>query len=381
MFRGPSVYIGGDRLAICWAPDPSPPSRVGNQRAYTQVPMAESTAGERARKQRRGSSTTARASAATIAKFFDVQLPALTEYLTPLASAALAATSKERLQALAKRPVMAALARAVPILHSPPVLQRIADARLQGPEVLAILLADERGTRWRSRMFDYECIVECTLLNGRRFVERHAMFKKYFEGADETTLYLDLPVQVRNVNVLESAKLEAGWDPDLDYVNRYEDPDLDFREYEDRYEFSQRAKVVGNAKVTIVRDDGRFLPLFQGKISMIPDLENDWGVDEGFPYYMKNPFEVARWAQLTNTEEALAQTHYVETLHSNATLATKSVRLPSGAYAYQAQQLQLKFEWRDYNPARHSRPFQFPYKKLNNDHALLRLLDGHGDWR
>ena len=114
---------------------------------------------------------------------------------------------------------------------------------------------------------------------------------------------------------------------------------------------------------------------------MIPDLENDWGVDEGFPYYMKNPFEVARWAQLTNTEEALAQTHYVETLHSNATLATKSVRLPSGAYAYQAQQLQLKFEWRDYNPARHSRPFQFPYKKLNNDHALLRLLDGHGDWR
>ena len=381
MFRGPSVYIGGDRLAICWAPDPSPPSRVGNQRAYTQVPMAESTAGERARKQRRGSSTTARASAATIAKFFDVQLPALTEYLTPLASAALAATSKERLQALAKRPVRAALARAVPILNSPPVLQRIADARLQGPEVLAILLADERGTRWRSRMFDYECIVECTLLNGRRFVERHAMFKKYFEGADETTLYLDLPVQVRNVNVLESAKLEAGWDPDLDYVNRYEDPDLDFREYEDRYEFSQRAKVVGNAKVTIVRDDGRFLPLFQGKISMIPDLENDWGVDEGFPYYMKNPFEVARWAQLTNTEEALAQTHYVETLHSNATLATKSVRLPSGAYAYQAQQLQLKFEWRDYNPARHSRPFQFPYKKLNNDHALLRLLDGHGDWR
>ena len=381
MFRGPSVYIGGDRLAICWAPDPSPPSRVGNQRAYTQVPMAESTAGERARKQRRGSSTTARASAATIAKFFDVQLPALTEYLTPLASAALAATSKERLQALAKRPVMAALARAVPILNSPPVLQRIADARLQGPEVLAILLADERGTRWRSRMFDYECIVECTLLNGRRFVERHAMFKKYFEGADETTLYLDLPVQVRNVNVLESAKLEAGWDPDLDYVNRYEDPDLDFREYEDRYEFSQRAKVVGNAKVTIVRSDGRFLPLFQGTISMIPDLENEWGVDD-FPYYTENPFEIARWTQISNTEEVLAQTHYLETLNSNATLATKSVRLPSGAYAYQAQQLQLQFEWRDYDPAHHSSIFQeVSYKKLKNDHALLRLLDGHGDWR
>jgi len=335
--------------------------------------MAESTAGARARKQRRGSSTTPRASAATIAKFFDVQLPALTDYLTPLASAALAATSKERLQALAKRPVMAALARAVPILHSPPVLQRIADARLQGPEVLAILLADERGTRWRSRMFDYECIVECTLLNGRRFVERHAMFKKYFEGADGTSLYLDLPVQVRNVNVLESAKLAAGWDPDFDYVDRFEDPDLDFREYEDPYEFSERAKVVGNAKVTIVRDDGRFLPLFQGTISMIPDLENDWGVHEGFPYYMKNPFEIARWAQLTNTEEALAQTRYLETLNSNATLATKSVRLPSGAYEYQAQQLSLKFGW--FSGAECS------YKKLKNDHALLRLLDGHGDWR
>ena len=371
MFRGPSVYIGGDRLAICWAPDPSPPSRVGNQRAYTQVPMAESTAGERARKQRRGSSTTARASAATIAKFFDVQLPALTGYLTPLASAALAATSKERLQALAKRPVRAALARAVPILNSPPVLQRIADARLQGPEVLAILLADERGTRWRSRMFDYECIVECTLLNGRRFVERHAMFKKYFEGADGTSLYLDLPVQVRNVNVLESAKLAAGWDPDFDY----EDPDTEFGdpEYEDPYAFLERAKVVGNAKVTIVRSDGRFLPLFQGTISMIPDLENDWGVDTEFPYYMENPFEITRWAQLTNTEQALAQTHYLETLNSNATLATKSVRLPSGAYAYQAQQLSLKFGW--FSGAECS------YKKVKNDHALLRLLDGHGDWR
>lgn len=377
MFRGPSVYIGGDRLAICWAPDPSPPSRVGNQRAYTQVPMAESTAGERARKQRRGSSTTARASAATIAKFFDVQLPALTEYLTPLASAALAATSKERLQALAKRPVMAALARAVPILNSPPVLQRIADARLQGSEVLAILLADERGTRWRSGMFDYECIVECTLLNGRRFAERHARFKRYFEGG--TSLYLDLPVQVRNANVLESAKLAASWDPDFDY----EDPDTNFAdpEYEDPDAFFDRAKVVGNAKVTIVRSDGRFLPLFQGTISMIPDLDNEWGVDD-FPYYTENPFEIARWTQISNTEEALAQTHYLETLNSNATLATKSVRLPSGAYAYQAQQLELHFEWRDYNPARQSRLFQeISYKKLENDLALLRLLDGHGDWR
>ena len=396
MFRGPSVYIGGDRLAICWAPDPSPPSRVGNQRAYTQVPMAESTAGARARKQRRGPSTTPRASATTIAKFFDVQLPALTAYLTPLASLALAATSKERLQALAKRPVMAALARTVPILSMAAVLKRIAEARLPGAEVLAIVRAQEWGSRRHRSTFDYECVVECTLRNGARIVERGRVFEKcsresldgFFLG---NMLYVDLPLQDRSVTVLESAKIAEGYD--------FYDPDVD---YENSTAFFKRVCDVGDAKVTIVRSDGRFLPLFHGNISMIPQFYPDaYTSGRSFPYYAETPFDVLKWSQ-TATHDAFRDpdwsailasypdwqlaarvrrhshewggAEWIENLCSNATLVASSSKLPSGAYAYQAQSLQMKFQWYEY-------PGVTNCTKLKDDHALLRLLDGQGDWR
>ena len=374
MFRGPSVYIGGDRLAICWAPDPSPPSRVGNQRAYTQVPMAESTAGERARKQRRGSSTTPRASAATIAKFFDVQLPALTEYLTPLASLALAATSKERLQALAKRPVMAALARAVPILSMAAVLKRIAEARLPGAEVLAIVRAQEWGSRRHRSTFDYECVVECTLRNGARIVERGRVFEKCsresLDGFNHlgNMLYVDLPLQDRSVTVLESAKIAEGYD--------FYDPDVD---YENSKAFFKRVCDVGDAKVTIVRSDGRFLPLFHGNISMIPQFYPDaYTTGRYFPYYAEIPFEVLKWSQ-TATPARVGRhmsggAKWIENLCSNATLVARSSKLPSGAYAYQAQSLQMKFQWYEYPGVTNS-------TKLKDHHALLRLFDGQGDWR
>ena len=65
---------------------------------------------------------------------------------------------------------------------------------------------------------------------------------------------------------------------------------------------------------------------------------------------------------------------WIENLCSNATLVARSSKLPSGAYAYQAQSLQMKFQWYEYPGVTNS-------TKLKDHHALLRLFDGQGDWR
>jgi hypothetical protein len=317
---------------------------------------------------RRGSSTTSRASASTIAKFFDVQLPALTEYLTPLASVALAATSKERLAALGQPPALKALGRALPMFLMPAVMMRIRRAPQQGLEVAKMLIVESRAEPQRRELQDCEFMVEVTLLDGTRInqtVDFHNVHVRREASEDTDKLFVDFSLEDWARPVLFA---DHDFDDEEGHFTR---PQCDW--------FLSAIDHVADVKVTLVRSDGKFLPLFKGPVGMRPHRDND--VWDNSDYENEYPFDVPiKWYGANRLFLQFPHnrlTNYADDtmLDSHACIRTECVAaFPRGKYAYNAVGLEMKLRWLELGGG------AMGDKELNVD-RLMRVLQALGDWR
>ncbi|KAK7235675.1 hypothetical protein SO694_00066165 [Aureococcus anophagefferens] len=347
---------------------------------------AEATA-TRAVRRRLAKHLRRRASNLAISTALDIQLPLLAAYLELDGSAALAATSKERIDALAKAPVLAALAKQMPVLDEPGVRERVDDAEWPGVEVMRFV-ADETqdvGTQWLEDA--PRCVVELRLAHGARVLSRGRLRDLGCSDEGELAARLDFGDAEPPSDDEDDASAPGadttvvGGDPEpvvLEALRDYGDDgsfvgdggfDSDAG-HEEFGRFLSDTNDVGVARVSLVRHDGSFLTIFRGKVCMVPDVHY-WENDD---YDFDRPWEIPLHEFKQDDERILSNA---------AILTTDCLKEDDDANVYRARGIELRFRWAqdtsDFMPFAYNDPWRTKQiHALDNFYALLEFA---GAWR
>jgi len=316
--------------------------------------------GERFKKMRRHLKK--RATDRSISTALDTQFPAFATLLETCSFGALAATSKEHLARLASPPVLSVVARLGangPVLSSPAVSRRIQAAPLPGLEVLRIISADPEA-HGKSPEYNFECIVDVRLKNGTRILERvHAPDYDGFPDCndhheDYATFILEFKFQDTTAIVIESAREFKTGDPEAYSAGR------DRKEFD---EFCAQTQDVGDARVTLVREDGKFLSLFRGSVEASPT--EDWlDCDEDYNYDFPYKIAVHEEARFSDRERLICK----------AAVWTENTK-NNGRCVYRAGGLEMRFKSHNAMYSDGS-----PERTFDSKHDLLGLLNYTGSW-
>lgn len=304
-----------------------------------------------------------RASDSSISTAFDTHFPALATLLEPFTLCALAATSKEHLERLASRPVMGALA--LPILSSPAVLQRINAAPRPAQELFRIIAADAKPQANKSPEYNFECIVDVRLKNGTRIVERG---HHYDEVGDE-----DPWACVINFDFSRASKTIV-IESEHEFVSDHFPHPMISHEWRGRKEFRdfrEQTLNVGEAQVTLVREDGKFLRIFSGSIAAL--CSGDWEIDDD-DYNYHFPYKIPMHDDVSYVDECqLSATDYQ--LHSKAAIWTANKK-EGGNVRYYSQGLELRLKcYADH------RGSEAANRYIDSKTQLLGLLNYTGSWQ
>ncbi|KAH8092152.1 hypothetical protein JL720_5741 [Aureococcus anophagefferens] len=362
-----SIYVGGRNVDDCYVAG----GAAASAPAVSVVAVDSDAHGA---DKRRGGSWTVAGEAG--------RLPLLAAYLELDGSAALAATSKERIDALAKAPVLAALAKQMPVLDEPGVRSgvggasggpaRRAVARLdQGaepssddeddasapgadttvvggdPEPVVLEALRDYGDDgsfvcmvpgvhyWENDDYDFDRPWEIPLhefkQDDERILSNAAILTtdclKEDDDANDTTAI-----------VIESAREFKTGDPEAYSAGR------DRKEFD---EFCAQTQDVGDARVTLVREDGKFLSLFRGSVEASPT--EDWpDCDEDYNYDFPYEIGVHEEARFSDRERLICK----------AAVWTENTK-KNGGCVYRAGGLEMRFTSRNamYNDGSPERMF------------------------
>lgn len=304
-----------------------------------------------------------RATDRSISTALDTQFPAFATLLETCSFGALAATSKEHLARLASPPVLSVVARlgaTGPVLSSPAVLRRIQAASLPGLEVLRIISADPEADG-KPPEYDFECIVDVRLKNGTRILERVHDYDGFpdcnEDHEDPGTFILEFKFQDTTAIVIESAREFKTGDREAYSAGR------DRKEFD---EFCDQTQDVGDARVTLVREDGKFLSLFRGSVDASPT--EDWpDCDEDYNYDLPYKIGVHEEARFTDCER----------LNCKAAVWTENTK-KNGRCVYRAGGLEMRFRSHSVRYTMFGQ--EVSNRTFDSKHDLLGLLNYTGSW-